>query len=108
MQILSPQDIPTYDSLDKIKAYDTPEFQNLMMNKLYTHVLCRLPVEQWPEPLARAFRIVSNVIYIHMQGVDEFHVTGNIKTWDMWDRLPNIKAPTLVIGAKYDEMIQMI
>ena len=104
MQILSPQDIATYDSLDKLKAYDTPEFQNLMMNKLYTHVLCRLPIEQWPEPLTRAFRLVNNTIYIHMQGVDEFHVTGNIKTWDMWERLHNIKVPTLVVGAKYDEM----
>lgn len=104
MQILSPQDIATYDSLDKLKAYDTPEFQKLMMNKLYTQVLCRLPIEQWPEPLMRAFRIVNNTIYIHMQGVDEFHVTGNIKTWNMWDRLPNIKVPTLVVGAKYDEM----
>ncbi len=35
-QFLSPQDIATYDSLDKRKAYNTPEFQNLLMDKLYT------------------------------------------------------------------------
>ncbi len=103
-QILSPQDIATYDSLDKLKAYDTPEFQNLLMNKLYTRVVCRLPIEQWPEPLMRAFKKANNNIYIQMQGVDEFHVTGNIKDWDMWDRLPNIKVPTLVLGGMYDEM----
>ena len=39
-----------------------------------------------------------------MQGVDEFHVTGNFKDWEMWDRLPNIKVPTLVLGGVYDEM----
>ncbi len=103
-QILSPQDIATYDSLDKLKAYDKPEFQNLLMNKLYTRVVCRLPIEQWPEPLMRAFKKANNAIYIQMQGVDEFHVTGNIKDWDMWDRLPNIKVPTLVLGGMYDEM----
>lgn len=103
-QILSPQDIATYDSLDKLKAYNTPQFENLLMNKLYTKVVCRLPLEQWPEPLMRAFKKVNSIIYIQMQGVDEFHVTGNFKDWDMWDRLPNIKVPTLVLGAMYDEM----
>ncbi|HEV8080266.1 MAG TPA: proline iminopeptidase-family hydrolase [Chitinophagaceae bacterium] len=103
-QILSPQDIATYDSLDKLKAYNSPEFQSLMMNKLYTKVVCRIPLESWPEPLMRAFKKANQTIYIQMQGVDEFHVTGNFKDWDMWDRLHNITVPTLVIGAKYDEM----
>ena len=103
-QILSPHDIATYDSLDKRKAYNTPEFQNLMMNKLYTQVVCRIPVESWPEPLMRAFKKANQTIYIQMQGVDEFHVTGNFKDWDMWARLHNITVPTLVMGAKYDEM----
>ncbi|MFN3590532.1 MAG: proline iminopeptidase, partial [Spirosomataceae bacterium] len=39
-----------------------------------------------------------------MQGVDEFHVTGNFKNWEMWDKLPNIKVPVLVLGGMYDEM----
>jgi proline iminopeptidase len=103
-QILSKQDIKTYDSLDKLKAYNSPEFQNLMMSKLYTQVVCRLPLESWPEPLMRAFKKSNQTIYIQMQGVDEFHVTGNFKDWDMWDRLHNITVPTLLIGAKYDEM----
>lgn len=103
-QILSPRDIVIYDSLDKLKAYNSPEFQNLMMDKLYTQVVCRMPLESWPEPLMRAFKKANQTIYIHMQGVDEFHVTGNVKDWDMWDRLHNIKVPTLLIGAKYDEM----
>jgi proline iminopeptidase len=103
-QILSKQDIKTYDSLDKLKAYNSPEFQNLMMSKLYTQVVCRLPLESWPEPLMRAFKKSNQTIYIQMQGVDEFHVTGNFKDWDMWDRLQNITVPTLLIGAKYDEM----
>jgi proline iminopeptidase len=103
-QILSKQDIKTYDSLDKLKAYNSPEFQNLMMSKLYTQVVCRVPLESWPEPLMRAFKKSNQTIYIQMQGVDEFHVTGNFKDWDMWDRLHNITVPTLLIGAKYDEM----
>jgi proline iminopeptidase len=101
---LTPADIKSYDSLDKLKAYQSPEYQNLLMSKLYTQVVCRIPLENWPEPLMRAFKKANQSIYIQMQGVDEFHVTGNFKDWEMWDRLPDIKIPTLVIGGMYDEM----
>ncbi len=100
----SPQDIKTYDSLDNLKLYDSPQYQDLLMNKLYTQAICRIPVENWPEPIMRAFKKANHTIYIQMQGVDEFHVTGNFKDWEMWDRLPDIKVPTLVIGGIYDEM----
>ncbi len=103
-KFLSPSDINTYDSLDRIKAYDNPAFESILMNKLYTHVVCQLPFNQWPEPLLRAFKKANTSIYIQMQGIDEFHVTGNFKEWEMWDRLKNIKVPTLVIGGMYDEM----
>lgn len=103
-RIFTPQDITTYDSLDKAKAYESPQFQDLVMNKLYTQVICRIPVANWPEPILRAFKKANLKIYNQMQGIDEFHVTGNFKDWEMWDRLPNIKVPTLVLGAVYDEM----
>ena len=90
--------------LDQLKAYESPEYQGLLMNKLYSQVVCRIPVENWPAPLLVAFKKANNTIYNQMQGVDEFHVTGNFKNWEMWDRLPNIKVPTLVIGGMYDEM----
>lgn len=103
-KLFTPQDIKTYDSLDKLKLYESPQYQDLLMNKLYTQVVCRIPLADWPEPLLRAFKKANHTIYIQMQGVDEFHVTGNFKDWEMWDRLGNIKVPTLVIGGMYDEM----
>jgi proline iminopeptidase len=103
-EFLTKNELATFDSLDKLKLYDSPVYQDLLMNKLYTQNVCRIPVENWPEPLMRAFKKANHSIYIHMQGVDEFHVTGNFKDWEMWDRLPNIKVPTLVLGGMYDEM----
>lgn len=103
-KLFAPEDLKTYDSLDKLKLYDSPEYQNLLMGKLYSQVVCRIPLENWPEPLMRAFKKANHTIYIQMQGVDEFHVTGNFKNWEMWDRLPNIKVPTLVIAGMFDEM----
>jgi proline iminopeptidase len=101
---LTTRELGTYDSLDKLKRYASPEYQGLLMNKLYTRTICRFPIENWPEPLLRAFTKANQYIYIQMQGVDEFHVTGNFKNWEMWDRLSNIKVPTLVIGGMNDEM----
>jgi proline iminopeptidase len=39
-----------------------------------------------------------------MQRKSEFLVTGNLKNWERWDRLHEIKVRTLTIGARYDEM----
>lgn len=101
-KFFSTADIKTFDSLDKLSKYDSPVYQNLLMNDLYTHTVCQL--NPWPEPLTRVFSKINPAIYIQMQGVDEFHVTGNLKDWDIWNRLSNITAPTLVIGGMDDEM----
>lgn len=103
-KLFSERDKSVYDSLDRLKAYASPQYTDLLMNKLYTQVICRLPLEQWPEPLMRAFKKTNQTIYMQMQGVDEFHVTGNFKNWDFWDRLPDIKVPALVLGGLHDEM----
>ncbi|CAN5214687.1 proline iminopeptidase-family hydrolase [soil metagenome] len=101
-KLFTAADLKKYDSLDKLKSYASPEYQELLMTKLYGTVVCRL--DPWPEPLMRAFKKANTSIYIQMQGVDEFHVTGNFKNWEMWDRLSNITIPTLVIGGMKDEM----
>ena len=103
-KFLTKAEIATYDSLDRLKLFNSPEYEKLLMSKLYTHTICQMPVDKWPEPLLRAFKKVNPTIYIQMQGVDEFHVTGNFKDWDIWDRLSNIKVPTLIIGGMMDEM----
>jgi proline iminopeptidase len=91
-----------YDSLDKLGLHSSSAYQELLMTKLYSHVMCQL--KEWPEPLMRAFKKANMNIYMQMQGVDEFHVTGNIKDWEFWDKLKDIKTPTLVIGGMNDEM----
>ncbi len=104
IKYLTPSEIITIDSLDQLKLYESPEYQDLLMNKLYSQVICRIPLDKWPAPLLVTLKKPNNSIYKQMQGVDEFHVTGNLKNWEMWDSLPNIKVPTLIIGGMYDEM----
>ena len=39
-----------------------------------------------------------------MQGPNEFVISGNLKGWQCWDRLPQLSVKTLVIGAEFDTM----
>jgi proline iminopeptidase len=74
----------------------------IMMEDLYPNVVCR--TVPWPEPVSRAFRLSNQKIYNIMQGKSEFLVTGNLRDWERWDRLHEIKVKALTIGARYDEM----
>jgi len=73
-----------------------------MMEDLYPKMICR--THPWPNSVDRAFAHANQTIYVQMQGKSEFLVTGNLKDWERWDRLHEIKVKTLTIGARYDEM----
>lgn len=92
-------------TLEKYEAegkYDAPEYQDAMYKGVYLRHVCR--VDPWPDPVARAFKHINNQVYGTMQGPNEFVVTGTFKDWDRWKDLPKITVPTLLIGARYDEM----
>ncbi|HYX22295.1 MAG TPA: proline iminopeptidase-family hydrolase [Thermoanaerobaculia bacterium] len=91
--------------LEKYEAkgdFDNPEYQKAMFQEVYGRHVCRL--DPWPDPVARAFKHFNPQVYNTMQGPNEFVVTGTFKDWDRWKDLPKITVPTLVIGARYDEM----
>jgi proline iminopeptidase len=101
-QMLSLADRAQLDELETRQDYDSPEYTALMMDKLYPQVICR--TKPWPNAVDRAFQHMNEEIYNQMQGKSEFVVTGNLKDWERWDRLHEIRVKTLTIGAKYDEM----
>lgn len=100
-ELFARQEIKKFDSLDRLHRYEDPAHQKLLM-KLYSNIVCRL--DPWLEPLMRSLTKTNTSIFSQMWGTDEFHVTGNLKNWEMWDRLSNIRIPTLVIGGEKDEM----
>jgi proline iminopeptidase len=99
---LPPETLARLTTLEAKEDYDSPEYQRIMMEDLYPKMLCR--IQPWPEPLSRAFRHANDKIYNLMQGKSEFLVTGNLKDWERWDRLHEIRVKALTIGAQYDEM----
>jgi proline iminopeptidase len=109
-EVLGPQLPP--DVYKEIKAFEANEdfgnsrYAELVQQHYYTKHVLRRPLGEWPEFINRTFKHLNPNIYIHMQGYSEFGVTGNatLKGWDISDRLPEIKVPTLMLGGKYDTM----
>ena len=82
--------------------FANPRYMELLMPNFYAVHLCRLP--EWPEPVTRSFKHLNNTIYTMMQGPSEFGVSGRLASWDVRDRLKEIKIPVLTVGAKFDTM----
>jgi proline iminopeptidase len=86
------------------KDFQNPRYMELLIPNHYVQHILRMPPEQWPDPVNRAFKHLNQDIYIPMQGPSELGLSGKLLTWDRTNDLPKITPPTLVIGAKYDTM----
>lgn len=107
-EVLSKQLDPVV--LQEIKAieakgeFENPRYMELLMPHFYNKFICRLPMEEWPDPMMRAFNKINHTIYVTMQGPSEFGLSGKLENWDIGNQLGTIKTPTLVIAARHDTM----
>jgi proline iminopeptidase len=84
--------------------YDNPRFMELLVEHHYVNHVLRMPPDEWPDPVNRAFAHINPKIYIPMQGPSELGISGKLERWDRSADLKNITVPALVIGARYDTM----
>lgn len=107
-EVLAPQfDPKILDTIRQIEAkgdFGNPKYMELLMPHFYNKHICRLPMDQWPEPMTRSFGKMNQSLYVTMQGPSEFGVGGNLINWDVSKELPKIKTPTLTIGGTHDTM----
>jgi proline iminopeptidase len=82
--------------------FANPRYMELLIPHFYKQHLCRL--EEWPDGFNRSMKHVNGEIYTMMQGPSEFGIGGRLATWDIKDKLKELKMPVLMIGAKYDTM----
>ena len=100
------------DALNEIEALESageienPRYMELLYEHHYVHHLLRMPVEDWPNPVQRAFAAINPAVYVSMQGPSELGISQDAKLaqWSRFDDLSSIKTPALVIGARYDTM----
>ena len=90
--------------LESAKRYDEPRYMELLIPNFYTQHVLRVPPEQWPDPVNRAFAHLNKKVYVPMQGPSEMGASGTLEKWDRTADLGKITVPTLVIGATHDTM----
>lgn len=98
-----PQDVQdTLTRHETAGTTDHADYQAATMVFYERHV-CR--VVPFPPEVTASFEQAARnpTVYTLMNGPNEFHVIGTLKTWSVIDRLPSIDVPTLIISGRYDE-----
>jgi proline iminopeptidase len=90
--------------LEDADDYENPRYMELLIPHHYEHHVLRMPYQQWPDPVNRAFEHINPSIYVPMQGPSELGARGKLVDWDRSGDLSRITVPTLVIGAQHDTM----
>lgn len=101
---MTPSVLAEIQALEAKGDYANPRYMELLLPNFYGQHICRIPLEQWPEPVNRAFAKLNQTQYVMLQGPSEFGIAGKLETWDRSRDLPKITVPTLTIGAKHDTM----
>ncbi len=101
-KLLRPGLVDTFEYYESRGEYQDPVYADLVFEEYYRDHICRLP--EWPAPIMASFDHANYPVYEYMQGPSEFVPGGILKHWSVWDRLPEIHVPTLMVGAKYDTM----
>nr|MDP9167152.1 alpha/beta hydrolase [Actinomycetota bacterium] len=95
----------TQAALDRHEAAGTvtdPEYV-AATGEFYRRHVCR--VEPTPPDFVDSEKQMEAepTVYHTMNGPNEFHVVGTLRTWTIVDRLDSIAVPTLVVAGEFDE-----
>ncbi|MEP1778905.1 proline iminopeptidase-family hydrolase [Reichenbachiella sp.] len=103
---LDPEVLAEIRALEASEDYANPRYADLVFTHYYPKHVIRMPLDQWPDPVSRAFAKINTDMYVTMQGPSEFGVVGDakLKNWDRTQDLSKISVPTLTIGGAYDTM----
>jgi proline iminopeptidase len=101
---MDPAVVAEIKAIEARKEYESPRYMELLTPHFYNQHICRLPLDQWPDPMNRGLNHTNRTIYVAMQGPSEFGASGKLEFWDRKADLPKIAPPTLVIAASHDTM----
>ncbi|MBC6489490.1 proline iminopeptidase-family hydrolase [Flavihumibacter stibioxidans] len=101
---MDPKVLDTIRQIEAKKDFSNPKYMELLMPNFYAKHICRLPLDQWPEPMTRSLGKINQSLYVTMQGPSEFGISGKLEKWDRKADLPKLLVPTLTIGAEHDTM----
>ena len=98
---LPPDVLRTMEKYEAEGEYENPNYEKAVMVFYKRHLLRR---KNWPPEQEYTMAHVSKPVYGTMNGPNEFTIIGNIRYWDITEKLHTIRVPTLVTGGRYDEV----
>jgi proline iminopeptidase len=101
---LDPEHLLEIRALEAAGDFENPRYEELLMSEHYVRHVLRIPIEDWPDPVLRAFKHINEHIYVMMQGPSEFGIGGTLADWDRTSDLHKITVPALVTVAQWDTM----
>jgi proline iminopeptidase len=101
---MDPGALAEIERLEVTGEFTQPRYMELLMQHHYVQHVLRMPADQWPDPVNRAFARLNYPLYTLMQGPSELGASGRLVDWDRTRDLDRIEVPTLVIGATHDTM----
>ena len=104
MPAMDPKVLAEVKAIEAKGDYTNPRYMELLIPTHYQQHILRMPQDQWPDPVNRAFKHMNPAVYVPMQGPSELGASGKLAKWDRSADLGQITVPTLVIGATHDSM----
>jgi proline iminopeptidase len=104
MPAMDPAVLAEVQALEAKQDYDNPRYMELLIPNHYQLHVLRMPPDQWPDPVNRAFKHINPAVYVPMQGPSELGASGKLVDWDRAADLKRITVPALVIGGRFDTM----
>ncbi|KAI1087780.1 proline-specific peptidase [Rostrohypoxylon terebratum] len=122
----APASMPLYKQACKIRLAELPEDVGRMLKECNTkgdhksaefkgaalvfirRFMCKLDL--LPKPIQKTFKNVrdNSTAYVTMQGHSEFDTVGSLKDWEGWKDAHNIKAETLLLNGRHDEVMDFV
>ena len=93
MPAMDPKVLAEIKALEAKKDYENPRYMELLIPNHYQLHILRMPQDQWPDPVNRAFKHMNPAVYIPMQGPSELGASGKLEKWDRSGDLGKIGVP---------------
>lgn len=104
MPAMDPAVLAEIKQFEAAGRHEDPRYMELLVPHHYTLHFLRMPPDEWPDPVNRAFKHLNPKVYVPMQGPSELGASGKLVDWDRTADLGRIAVATLVVGARYDTM----
>src|SRR5207248_1375464 len=81
------------EALEAAGDIENPRYLELLNEHHYVHHVLRIPLEDWPNPVQRAFAAINPAVYVSMQGPSELGISQDAKLarWSRFDDLSSIE-----------------